>query len=417
MSRRALSKSSIVRAISMSARALSMGGRFVFVSAAAVCMTLGDLGRFGVLTALATLITNFVGLELYQSINRDLANDTAPPGERSRYMAFACFGALIAGTGSFAILACLAWSKTALLLGACLVLSEHFGTELFRMLVIERKTNVALLSFSLRSGAWAILLPLLTVTHLHAHSWSLNEVLTWWLTSSMIANLAVFRLSKDYLFRIAVVRQVAPWVIEKKAYIATWLTVALCWRALENGGRLISGMTLGYALTGHFTLLNTLSAIPLNLQKGFIEPIMFADLARPESHKHRKQLLMWAMALSLLGLVGGFVALGAYKIYGHLPLGPSDAVVFVALSLLSITLMISQPYHFHLYSRGQDREVLISSLSSIVIGLPLAFAGAWAFGAPGLASGLAAGAAVLFYRKRRASLRLEAEPMLHKQLV
>jgi O-antigen/teichoic acid export membrane protein len=393
-----------------------MGGRFIFVSTAAVCMQIGDLGRFGVLTALATLITNFVGLELYQSINRELANDTAPAGERGRYMAFATCGALTAGTGSLIILASLGWSIASFLLGACIVLSEHFGTELFRMLVIEKKTNAALLSFSIRSGAWAILLPFLTIVHIHRHSWSLNEVLIWWLTFSMIANLAVFRLSSDYLFSFPVVRQLAPWVIEKKAYIATWLTVALCWRALENGGRLISGMTLGYALTGHFTLLNTLSAIPLSLQKGFIEPIMFADLSRPDSQKQRKQLLLWAIALSLLGLVGGFVALGAYKIYGHLPLGPSDAVVFVALSVLSITLMISQPYHFHLYSMGRDREVLMSSLASIIIGLPMAFVGAWAFGAPGLASGLAAGAAVLLYRKRRASLRLKPERMTYNHL-
>ena len=72
------------RLVALGMRAASMGGRLLFVSAAAFFLPLDDLGRFGVLASIQLLLTSLVGLEIYQTVNREIAIDIADDGGDER---------------------------------------------------------------------------------------------------------------------------------------------------------------------------------------------------------------------------------------------------------------------------------------------------------------------------------------------
>lgn len=376
-----------------------MGGRLLFVSAAAFFLSLDDLGRFGVLASLQVLLTSFVGLEIYQIVNRELVNGFAGDEERRNYLTFAVAGACIAGLLAFGILTAMRWSGMLVVIAALIVASEHFGTELFRMLVIEKKANAALYSFSLRSGLWATLLPLLTIIHVLPRHWTLSLVLWSYLACSLASALFVLVLPPAYRITAQALLTMPGWVWSKRTSIVTWLLVAMSWRTLENGGRLIAANLLGYAAAGVFTLLTTLATISLNLQKGFVEPLLFADLARRERSDVRRRLMWWAVVLGTVGVAAGLIVLYGYDLTGRIVLSYTILIQYALLSALSLALMLSQGAHFALYSRGADRAVLVSSLLGAAAGVPLALLAGRFFGGQGIAGGLAIGATVLWASK------------------
>lgn len=402
---------STMRLLAVGIRAVSMGGRLLFVSGAAFFLSLDDLGRFGVLASVQVLLTALVGLEIYQTVNRELASGLAGDEERRDYLAFAVVGAIIAGTLACGILAAMRWRGWELAAGAAIVASEHFGTELFRMLVIEKKSNAALYSFSLRSGFWAIALPLLTLLGVLSRHWSLALVLLSWAAASVAATLFVLVLPPAYRLTGRAFIAVPHWVWSKRTTVITWLLVAVSWRTLENGGRLIAANLLGYTAGGVFTLLTTLATISLNLQKAFVEPILFADLARPERGDARRKLMLWAVVLGAAGVTGGLVVLYAYNRMARIVLNADLLLQYGALSALSLMLMLSQSAHFSLYARGKDRAVLRASLWGAAVGVPLALSGAKPYGGVGIAAGLAIGASVLWAGKALGVRKLIGEPV------
>ena len=371
---------------SLGLRGAAMVGKFSFVLVAALKMSPADLGRYGVATSLAMLIPGFVGIEAYQIVCRAIANLEASDDEKATYGSFTLAAAAVAFVSTLLVLWAMRWSPWAVALGAAVVGSEHLGNELFRILVAEGRRHAALQCFSIRSGLWSLGLPILAVAGVVRGPWSLNLVLEAWLFSGLVGLLYAVSLPAAYRPSVRGFRALGGWLTGIWKSSAAWLAIAMSWRFIDSGPRLIAGLFLAAAEAGRFTFLNTISGIPTVVIKGVVEPMFFVDLAVLGNIEFRRRYFL------TLGAIGGACVLLAtlllfgYSIVAHRPLSATDWITFALLSGASLVLNLSQAPHFILYANRHDRLIFYVSLLTVIIAAPVSCLAAWQGGRVGLSA-------------------------------
>lgn len=384
-------------------RGIALGGRFIFIIFAAKNMAPDEFGRFGLLQALAVIVSAMVGLEAYQVLLRRVQN--SPPAEatqmRRAYGLFALVAGLAAALVAVAALAAMGWREEILLLGVLIVAGEHVGQEAYRNLVNEHRPALAVLSVALRTGAWGVLIPALDLAGMLPRPWPLELVLTFWLGGVGLGLCASAPLWKSFLPGLWNLggSSVAATAREVLAQCRLWLVTILSWRIVENGGRFVAAWLISEAAAGRFTLFAMLASISYVAQKGIVEPVYFPRLIGPE---HRQSEKTFAMLSIGCAVAGAAAAAGAWAITlwmsREIPSG-TDIAAFAALVVGYAALTLSQVPHFHLYRQHRDRRIMTVTVAAAAIATLLSFFLGYQIGLVGVAIGTAAGALTILLGK------------------
>jgi O-antigen/teichoic acid export membrane protein len=384
-------------------RGIALGGRFMFVIFAAANMAPDEFGRFGLLQALAIIVSAMVGLEAYQVLLRRIQN--SPPTEaaevRRAYGLFALGAGLAAALVAFGALAAMDWRGEVLLLGVLIVAGEHIGQEAYRNLVNEGRPARAVLSVALRTGAWGVLIPVLDLAGALPGPWPLELVLLFWLGGLVLGLAASAPLWRSFLpgFRSLAQGNLSSIAREILPQCRIWLVTILAWRVVENGGRFVAAWLISEAAAGRFTLLAMLASISYVAQKGIIEPVYFPRLIGPEYRRSERTFALLSIGCAVAGAAA---AAGAWTITlwmsGETP-SQTDLVAFTALVLAYGALTISQVAHFRLYRRRRDRRIMKVTAAGAMTTIFLSVALAASLGLSGVAIGTAAGALIILIGK------------------
>lgn len=385
-------------------RLSALGGKFLFIMYAAAVMPAEDFGRVGIVLAISTLITAAMGLEAYQVLLRKIIQGGEQDQTLARgfYIRFAFCGSLLSGCIAAISFFLYGWDTTLVALAAAVVIADHLNTEICRILIGEGRSTLSIMAMSARTGAWAILLPVVTVSGLIPPHWSASLVLTTWLLCSLIGLLCLAPIAKLYLHTAPNAKSYRGLLTDILSSASTWLAVALTWRALETGGRLIVAQADGDAASGRFTLISTIASFALVAIKGILEPIYFPKIVGPDGHSELQKFKRATLLLLPLTICGTFAASLVYNLNArHSPISGNEWIALVVLVVGFSAMCLSQVWHYQLYRAKLDGAILRANLYAAAIGVSIAIVLSQWWSILGTAIGLAIGSIVLLILKAR----------------
>ncbi len=391
-------------------RGIALGGRFVFVIFAAKYMLPQDFGRFGLLAGLALLIPVVVALEAYQVLLRRILQEPGrAPGTRRFYGLFVLAGSLVSGAIGALTLVAFGWSATEVGLGAIVLMLEHIGLEIARILANERLPMLSVLSVALRTGAWSVAMPALFFVGLIPAPWTFETVLWFWIAGAIGATLVsmpVWHLFRPHR-RDLHLRRGWESLNEVLGRSRTWVLYQASLRSIETGGRFVCAWMISEAAAGRFTFISMLASLSYVAQKGVVEPIYFPRVSVREATEETQReyrRINWAVIVagtfcSVLGLVA------SAWITGVAP-QEIELVSFSLLCLAFACLCLAQSPHYRLYRWRHDRAIMTTAVAGGVAMVLSSVIATRFWGIAGSAAGVLLGALVLLVLKDRAARKL-----------
>jgi O-antigen/teichoic acid export membrane protein len=390
--------------LGLAMRAASLASRFFFTIIAAIGMTPNEFGIYALVTSASAMILQLAGLELYQIILRAVAKSERPlDDDRAHYGQFMIAAAVAAALAGALLSAWFGWSPTILLLTAAICAMEYIGTETQRICVVEHRPDLAMFSVSLRYLPWNLGLPVLYLIGVLPHeAWTIEIVLASWLMCSTLGCLFLFSVGRPYFMRA--VTPFFPWFSYLSSQIPRWIIIALCYRFLESGMRMIPGIIISESAAGRFALLSTLASIGSTGIKAALEPFWFVRLIRADTGAEaRKEFARVTLGFLMLAAIASTGALAIMNFTGKLVLHESDWVVFAVLVAGSWSLALSQIPHFALFAAEEDQAIQNSSIAVLLLTAPVAFVATALYGLMGTAIAVTFGSAGLLVCKMLAT--------------
>lgn len=398
---------------SFALRTLSLGGRFIFTIFGAMWMTQKDFGIYALIASASMVIVLIAGLEMYQITLRRVAKraEGADRDERPLYGRFILAAATASALGGAVFAYGFGWSPTVVLLSAGICFAEYLGTEATRILVAEKKSDLAMFSISTRFLPWNVGLPILSFVGILPRPWSIEFVLGSWLVSSVLGGLFLRAAAQQYFGRSD--QPMKHWIAGMARQIPSWVAIAIAWRFLETGVRIVPGVLIDENASGQFAFYATLASIGSTGLKAVVEPFWFVRLLQPETATaaRRSFALITLGWLAFAGILSSFLLLGL-EIMGARQVGAEDWLLFAILLGSCFGLAMSQIPHFALYSAEQDRSILQVSIVALIVGIVASVLLTLAWGLPGTAFGTMIGTVTLAAGKAIAVRRLGALPIL-----
>lgn len=400
--------------VALSLRGVALGGRFLFIVFAVKYMLPQEFGRFGLLAALTLIIPVIVGLEAYQILLRLIVQEPQKASETRRfYAAFVLSGSLVSGAIGGLTLAGFGWSAAQSSLGAAILLFEHVGLETCRNLVNEGRPLLSILSMAMRTGAWGVAIPAMSLFDFISTPWSLNTVLYFWVVGSIAAVLTSMPIW--HLFRPVSQKpnlRLGLSLLKRLTRQPTWIVYQANLRLIETGGRFVCAWMLSEAVAGRFTFLSMFGSLSYIAVKSVIEPIYYPRLTALETtDKTFGEFRRMNSATVIVATLCSAIALAAsIRVNGVTP-STAELVSFILLCVAFGCLSLAQPAHFKLYRLHKDHIIMTSAIAGGAVMVITSVAATWLWGIAGTAAGTMLGALTLLVSKVRAAREFEPGPV------
>jgi len=189
-----------------------------------------------------------------------------------------------------------------------------------------------------------------------------------------------------------------------------WVVFNASWKVIETGGRFVCAWMISEAAAGRFTFISMIASLSYVAQKGIIEPIYAPRLSALEATEETYRAFRRAnLAIILGGVLCSIAGLFASIKLNHATPPREELIGFVLLCLAFAFLSLSQPSHYRLYRRHQDRAVMVTGLAGcLAMTVSSAVLTSW-WGIAGAAASTMLGALVLLMSKSWAAKKLSPE--------
>ena len=362
------------RVLNVALRSLALGSRFALIFVMAKLLEPADVGSFGLMLATVSFSMLMIGGDFYTYSQRELLS---LPKER---WSFVLQHQMIATGMLYVVLLpaqmVIFWfgllSYTVLFWFFALLVVEHIGQEINRLLVAMQRPIVASGVLFVRMAAWVwIILPLMWLSPDPAR---LETVYLAWLLGGVVA----------MVLGVIVIRsEITPW----KSWKLDWqwmrqgfkigivfLFGTLCFKALFTADRYLVEYFVGAEWLGAYVLYVGMALVAVN----FLDPAVFSFLyprmvaAYRQGDMPRYKMYLREMSWSAIG-VSLILALGIV-ILSPWVLGWLDREIYLEhISVLWILLAVAVIYaagmipHYGLYAQGRDKAIVVAHITSVLV--------------------------------------------------
>lgn len=365
-----------------SIRGLSAVSRFILFLYLGRYVDPATIGVYGVMTAICALVVQFLGLEFHYFNARAILALEA--GRRGRLIKdqFAlhvlCYLALIPWLSIVFGIGALEW-KYALYFFP-LVVVEHLGQEIFRVLVTCFRPVFATVVLFVRTGLWVFVF--LWVMEFVDHTAPLEKLLLIWLCfSALSVVLGLGGLRKELFVGTLRVPIDWEWIQDglKKAF--PFLVTTVLFTLLQFLDRFALQYFHGEQAVGIFFLFSSLASF-LGIVLTFSVGVFYGPRAiyayqnfgldgyqRERRILIRKYLLAGSIVI-LPAIVGIFIVLnwvGRAEYYENIQ-------VYWILLVANIVMLVADVINFDLYVRGWDKAIMWSAVIGVLVALALQMA-------------------------------------------
>ena len=361
------------RPISTALRLYALGARFVLIFFLAIFLVPSDVGLYGLVAATASYAVYILGLDLYTHTTRDIIR-TDPDSWRTKILSHGTALALVAAVvvPLFAILfvaGVLPWSVV--IWFPLITLTEHWGTELDRLLVAMSKQFAASVVIIVRQAALpTLVIPLFALV---PTTRDVSVVFGAWVGLNTVAII----LGVLYIFRATVpqkpFRVQWSWLGRGVIVAFPFLVGTLCLRVIFTFDRQIVAVLSGLEVLGAYTLAVTVAGGLNNLIAVGVHQFTYPALVKSAGQGDERAFLvsMRSIGAQTLAIVVGVTAI-VTMLYPWIVSWLDEPVysqyswaIPIATAIFGIYNMSLVP-HLGLYALNADRAILLATVLATV---------------------------------------------------
>lgn len=351
------------------------------------------IGIYGLIAATSGLVVQFVGLEFhYFNARAILAVESEGRSRLIRdqfVLHLMCYVAVIPWLSLIFACGFLDWKYAVYFFP--LVIFEHLGQELFRVLVTCFRPVFATFVLFVRSGLWAFVF--IVVVELAGKGEPLETLLLIWLIFSVLSVILGMGGLWSQLSTDSVKDPINwEWLWGGIRKSVPFLVTTVCFTALQYFDRFFLNYFLGERDVGIFFFFSSLASIlyiVLTFSVGIFHGpktiYAFQNLGVIEYNKERSLLAKNYMVVGGIVIVPAILAIyivlgwvGKAVYYDHLH-------VYWIMLLANVVLIASDFVNFDLYVRGRDMAIMWSAVIAMFLSAALQFLFVPAFGMIGAA--------------------------------
>ena len=365
------------RLVNMFLRGVTLASKFMLVFFLAKFLQPAEVGLYGLLVATIGYSLCLLGLDFYTYTTREILKR-----ERSEWggllqnqaaLTLVLYFLFIPSLFFLFITESLPWALVFWFFG--LLVLEHINQELMRILIAISEQLTASFVLLLRSGAWAIIITVLMLALPELRT--LKAVLfAWAVGSAAAAGLAFWKMKR---LTISGWRSRIDWIwISQGIKISLPLLIAtLALQGLYTFDKYWLQALGGLEVVGAYVLFMGIS----NSMMSFLDAGVFAfsypklitafQQGRASDFRHElKRLLVQTTLFSCIFVITALLLIDPLLYWLDMPLYIEKKGMFPWILLGSFMFALGMVPHYALYAQNQDRPIIQSHISSLVIFFP-----------------------------------------------
>jgi O-antigen/teichoic acid export membrane protein len=358
-------------------RGFTLASRFLLSVLLARMLSPGEMGQYGLITAVLAFALLATGLEFYSHTLREMV--PASPAKRAQIIgdqvalglvAFLVIGAVVGIAvlaGQFPL-----WLAPWFLL---ILATEHVSLEATRILIITSRPIRAYIGVFLRGGIWVYAITPLMLAEPSTRS--LGTVLSWWTFGGVLSILfAAFSLRELPWRELRNKRPDWKWIGAGLRTARPFMLTAVGALTISYVDRFMIDGIVGRSALGIYTFYSTIAigllSLGASISQQFLPKIIVGFASGVEAYQKVIRSFFWSM----LGVAGGLIALAAAIIVPLLMFlqlkgyAESVGVFFLMLPGVLLRVLADVP-SYALYAARADRDLLVCNLGAAVISVAL----------------------------------------------
>ena len=326
-------------------------------------LSVHDLGVFGIFQTTVMLMIYLLGFDFYTFNTRELLKKEgkAPSFYLGNQVVFHALIYLVVLPLSLFLFFYNVINTEYLIYFYLILISEHISQEIYRVLIILKKSVLASLTLFLRAGLWILALYIIW-----AFDWSsqtIKDVFMLWALGAMVSiGIGIFHIPLKYKFNIDF-----KWMRKGMKVAAPFLVATLFYKVIEFSGRYFLDFYESKEEVGIFTFFSGIanamfvlvqSTVIIVMSPYLIESVNEGSEAFQRIYKDYKNQVIYVTGAGIL-----LASLGIYPLLYYLDntLLMENIVVFFLLLLAVVFFCLSYIPHYGLYANHKDKYLLWAS--------------------------------------------------------
>lgn len=363
-------------------RGASMGSKFLLMIGLSKVLKISDYGEFSLIVTTITFFIFLVGFDFYNFSHREIINNDT---KKLQFI----FNQFVFHTISYVIFIPIIYftflkgiiSFNYFFLFYILLILEHLGQEMFRLLNLFNKPNIANFTLFFRTALWIILLVILHT--LNVIKININAILKFWIFGSLfslIFGLAYFILKSSS--NLSTLKNVIyldkHWLKQGLIISYPFFLGTIAYKIIEYSDRYLIDWFLGKQQVGIYffysNIANMVNIVINTITITLLVPNLLRVISTNIKTDVKAYINKFSRELKLTTIVVSvFVALFIYPILLWVDKisFKSDLAVFFVIIIGNVFLNISLLYHFLLYGYSKDKEILKPALIAASLNIVL----------------------------------------------
>lgn len=356
-------------------RGLTIGLKFLLSILLIKVIDIEEYGNFGLIQSTTILLTFVVGFDFYAFSSREILNkESRNIGFYvTNQLAFYLIGYFLVIPALFIIskLNIINYEYIYYVLG--IVITEHLSQEIYRVLILLKKTITATIVLFIRSGLWILMLFLFW--KFGSTGITLNNVLTFWLIGAILSIL----MGVKYLPIKKFEKLDFTWIKMGVIISLPFLAGTLMYKIIEFSGRYFLEFYWGKEEVGIFTFFSSVANILFVFVQTIViielYPRLLESLMEGESYflQNLRKLESEVIKFTSIGIVLSLILIYPLVKFLEEPLLISNLYSYIILLFSTALFCISFISHYALYTYHKDNQILFSTTVSFIANLFFSF--------------------------------------------
>jgi O-antigen/teichoic acid export membrane protein len=381
-----------------------IGSKFLIVTLMSKYFDVDVFGNYGLITSIITILIFVLGLDFYNFSVRDIlkTNDQQETVNKVvlTFIVYFCVYLLFILLGYF-IFRYVDYIKPYLFLVLCLVITEHFSQEVYRLLIGFKKVLLANILLFFRTVSWS---GIIIYYYYNNSVITIDKIFSLWLiaNSLTIIYVLILSISKNYN-RILKSSLSFNWVKKGLRVCSIFFLATISLKSMEYANRFIVDFFMGEELAGIFLFYSNISiliTVYINtIVISFELPELIKSINSPNIHLLLKKFKKSLFIHIIISSVFIFLIIKPLLIWQnkaefekYLPI---IYFLVVGIGLMNYSLF----YHFKLYIYHKDKALLKSMVISAILSLILSISFTYFYGIYGATTAFVISCIILFYMR------------------
>lgn len=334
-----------------------------------------EYGVYGVFQSTVIIMSFVLGIEFYAYSSREILKKNAHDFNFyfSNQLLFHAFSYIIILPLTYLIFYLDIIDEKFVVLFYLILISEHLSQELYRMLIILKKSVIATLILFIRSGLWVGILYYVWEEGIMSHT--LNSLLVLWLTAAILSIIIgfakiQFKWKNEYDH---------SWILKGVKIAFPFFIGTVLYKLIEFSGRYFLNYYWSSAEVGVFTFFSSVASILFVFVQTLVIIVIYPELLESKNKGYSHFLVKFKyfknqiLRFTILGTVLSLLFIYPLLLFLDNTLFFENLLSYIILLISSFIFCLSFIPHYALYSYKIDSGILLAVILGTIINFTFSF--------------------------------------------